>query len=215
LEWPLCGDSGYNVTTFAEHFSIARNLCAPFRYSPESSFLPARQKWEVEMSTPGSAAKVRLNYVAILVAAIACFLFEAFWYSTFLQLWLDGIGRSREWMMSAAAGLPPLQYGTAILSAAVMATAISCVTQLTGPQTALRGMQVGALLWLGFVLTVLSTAYVFEVRPLSLLGIDAGFWFFGCITMGAIVGAWKKRRSAASAPSTEESSPQALKPAKG
>jgi hypothetical protein len=138
-------------------------------------------------------AKVKQNYLAIVVAAIACFLFEAGWYSYFLQTWLNGIGRSREWLMSAAGYNPALQYGTALLSAAVIASAISCLTQLTGPQTALRGIKVGAFLWFGFVLTILSTEYVFEVRPLSLLGIDAGFWLGGMTLMGAIVGAWKKK----------------------
>jgi hypothetical protein len=137
--------------------------------------------------------KVRQNYWAILVAAIACFIFEAGWYTLFLRPWLDGIGRTMQWMESAPANNPILQYGTALVSAALMATAISSVTQLTGPQTALRGIKVGVLLWLGFVLTILSTEYVFEVRPWSLLGINAGFWFFGAILMGAIVGGWKKK----------------------
>jgi hypothetical protein len=88
---------------------------------------------------------------------------------------------------------PAIQYGTALLAAAVMATAISCVTQLTGAQTALRGVQAGALLWLGFELSAWSTEYVFEVRPISLLGINAGFWLIGMMLMGAIVGAWKKK----------------------
>ncbi len=139
-----------------------------------------------------SQSKVKQNYLAILVAAIACFLFEAGWYSLFLQAWLDGIGRTREWLMATGVN-PALQYGTALISAAVMATAISCVTQLTGPQTALRGIKVGVLLWLGFVLTAYCTEYVFEVRPWSLLGINAGFWLLGMILMGAIVGAWKKK----------------------
>jgi hypothetical protein len=75
----------------------------------------------------------------------------------------------------------------------VLATAISCVTQLTGPQTALRGIKVAVLLWFGFVLTTWSTEYVFGVRPLSLLGINAGFWLLGMGLMGAIVGGWKKK----------------------
>jgi hypothetical protein len=86
-----------------------------------------------------------------------------------------------------------LQYGTALVSAAVIATAISCVTQLTGPQTALRGIRVAAMLWLGFVVTTWATEYIFEVRPLSLFAINAGFWLLGMILMGAIVGGWKKK----------------------
>ncbi len=138
-------------------------------------------------------AKIKQNYLSIVVAAIVCFLLEAGWYTVFMQPWLDGIGRSREWLMSAAGYHPALQYGTAFLSAVVMAGAISCLTQLTGPQTAIRGIKAGALLWFGFVLTTWSTEYVFEVRPLSLLGINAGFWLIGMTLMGAIVGAWKKK----------------------
>ena len=140
-----------------------------------------------------SSPRVRQNFLAILIAAIANFLLEAGWYSYFMQAWLNGIGRTREWLMSAAGYNPALQYGTALVSSALMATAISCVTQLTGRQTWWRGIQVGALLWLGFIVTDLATEYVFQVRPWSLLGIDAGFWLMGMMVMGAIVGAWKKR----------------------
>ena len=136
--------------------------------------------------------RIQQNYWAILVAAIANFAFEACWYTVFLQRWLDGTGRTMAWLVGTGVS-PILQYGTALVSAAVMAAAISCVTQLTGPQTALRGMKVGVLLWLGFVLTTWATEYVFEVRPPSLLAINAGFWLLGMLMMGAIVGGWKKK----------------------
>ena len=137
-------------------------------------------------------ARVRQNYLAITLAAVACFLFEAAWYSYFLQSWLDGIGRTREWVVSSGVN-PALQYGTALLSAAVIAGAISCVTQLTGPQTVLRGMRVAALLWLGCVLTTWGTEYAFEVRTYKLFAINTGFWLLGMVLMGAIVGGWKKK----------------------
>jgi hypothetical protein len=150
---------------------------------------------EGAMATTVSAIatqRVRQNYLAIVVAAIACFLLEAGWYSFFMKTWLSGIGRTMEWLVATGVN-PALQYGTALLSAAVMASAISCVTQLTGPQTAWRGIKIAALLWLGFELTSFSTEYVFEVRPWSLLGINAGYWLLGMMLMGAIVGAWKKK----------------------
>jgi hypothetical protein len=137
-------------------------------------------------------SKVRQNYWAILVAAVACFLFEACWYTIFMKQWLAGIDRTMAWLVASGMS-PAVQYATALISAAVIATAISCVTQLTGPQTALRGIRVAALLWLGFVLTTFSTEYIFEVRPLSLWAVNGGFWLLGMILMGAIVGAWKKK----------------------
>jgi hypothetical protein len=137
-------------------------------------------------------AKVKTNYWAIIVAAVACFMLEAVWYSIFLQAWLDGIGRTREAMMHQGVS-EYLQYATALVSAAIMAVAISKVTQLTGPLTARRAIKVGALLWFSFVFTILSTEYIFEMRSFALLGINAGFWLLGTMLMGAIVGTWKKK----------------------
>lgn len=136
--------------------------------------------------------RVQQNYLAITLAAVACFLFEAAWYSFFLNAWLDGIGRTGAWLMATGIN-PALQYATALFSAAVIAAAISCVTQLTGQQTALRGMRVGALLWLGCVVTTWATEYVFEVRTYKIFAINTGFWLIGMVIMGAIVGAWKKK----------------------
>lgn len=129
-------------------------------------------------------------------------------YSIFLNPWLAGIGRTRDWLMHSVDRIPePLQYLTAFAAALVMAMAISCVTQLTGPQTAWRGMRVATALWLGFVITTWATEYVFEVRPWSLLFINAGFWFLGMNLMGAIVGGWKAKATKA----VGQESPAAVK----
>jgi hypothetical protein len=136
--------------------------------------------------------KVRQNYLAITLAAVACFLFEVAWYSFFIQDWLNGIGHTDEWLMATGVN-PALQFATALLSAGVIAGTISCVTQLSGPQTALRGMRVAGLLWLGCILTTWATEYAFEVRTYKLFAINTGFWLIGMVIMGAIVGAWKKK----------------------
>jgi hypothetical protein len=106
-------------------------------------------------------------------------------------LWLEGIGRTEKELMASGVS-PVLQYGTAILAAAAMAAVLSRVTRFTGPQTALRSIKVAAMLWVGFVLTTWATEYVFEVRTLKILGINAGFWLLGMMLMGAIGGGGKK-----------------------
>jgi len=138
-------------------------------------------------------AKVRTNYWAIIVAAVACFALGAVWYSIFLQAWLDGIGRTKDVLMHQGVN-EYLQYAIAWVSAAIIAVAISTVTQLTGPLNARRAIKVGALLWFAFVFTTFSTEYIFEVRSFALLGINAGFWLLGAMLMGAIVGTWKKKQ---------------------
>ena len=142
------------------------------------------------MTVPQS--NVRQNYWAILVAAIACFLLAAGWFTFFMKPWLEGTGRTMEWLVATGVN-PLLQYGTAFIAATIVAAAISRVTLLTGPMTALRGIKVGVGLWIGFVLTTWATEYAYEVRPLKLLGINAGFWLLGMAVQGAIVGGWKKK----------------------
>ena len=138
------------------------------------------------------SSRVRQNYLANIVAAIVCFLIEAGWYSLFLLPWVNGIGRTMDWLNHTGVN-PAFQFGAAILAEAVMATAISCVTQLTGAQTVLRGIKVAVLLWLGCVITVLAVNCVMEVRTWALFGINCGFWLIGMMAMGAIVGGWKKK----------------------
>jgi hypothetical protein len=86
-----------------------------------------------------------------------------------------------------------LQCAVAILSETLIAMAISSVTQRSGPQTLIRGMKVGALASIAFVLPTFAVGYVFEARSFTLFAIDVGFWLVGMTIMGAIVGAWKKK----------------------
>jgi hypothetical protein len=138
------------------------------------------------------AKRVRLYFPAIVAAVVACFVFEAVWYGYFLDIWLRSNGHDRAWLETTK-GIVGLQWGAAVLAEAVMAISICWVTQLTGPQTALRGMRVGALLWLGLVFTTSAVRVVFVLGSYQSFAIDAGFWLIGMAIMGAIVGGRKKR----------------------
>ena len=140
-------------------------------------------------------SRVRHNPWAILVATLASFVLAAVWYTVLLEPWLRGIDRTMEFLK--ASGVPEyVSYLVALVMAAVMAIAISCVTQLAGRQTLVGGMKTGALLWLGFIFTSLAIEYTYEVR-FQLLAINAGYWLLSCVIMGAITGAWKKKVPAA------------------
>jgi hypothetical protein len=137
-------------------------------------------------------SNIRLNWVAILVAAIASFLFEVLWFSVFLSEWLAGIGRTHEWLVSSGLS-PAIQYGVAILCAVIAAAVLSVCIQASGEHSARRGVLVGAIVWLGFVATSWASEYIFEVRTLQIYAINVGFWLFDLMLMGAIVGVWKKK----------------------
>jgi hypothetical protein len=142
-------------------------------------------------------SKFRLNWVAILVAAIVSFLFEALWFSFFMKEWLVGIGRTEEWLKSAAGYNPALQYGTAILCSIVVAAVLTICIQASGEQTARRGILCAAVIWFGFIATGWAKAYIFEVRTLQIYAINTGYALIDLMLIGAIVGAWKKKPTAA------------------
>jgi hypothetical protein len=141
-------------------------------------------------------SNIRLNWVAILVAAIASFLFEALWFSLFMNEWLAGIGRTKEWLVGASPN-PAVQYATAILRSIIAAAVLSICIQASGEQTARRGILCAAVIWFGFIATSWAKAYIFEVRTFQIYAIYTGYSLIDFILMGAIVGAWKKKPATA------------------
>ena len=140
-----------------------------------------------------SANSVKLNWLAILVAALACFFFEAIWFSLFMIPWLEGVGRTHEYLTTVATISPAVQYVTAFLCSVVAATVLSVLTQISGPQSAKRGILIAILVWVGFVATTWAKEYVFEARTLEIYTINAGNSLIGLTILGAITGAWKAR----------------------
>jgi hypothetical protein len=137
--------------------------------------------------------KIRHNYWAILVAALVYFVLGAGWFTLFTRQWMEGTGLTMDWLTTHAAVSPAIPYAVAFGSAVLIAFALSCVTQITGPQTALNGAKVAVLLWLGFVFTTWATEYFFEERSIQILAIVSGYPLVGMVIEGLIVGAWKKK----------------------
>ena len=144
-------------------------------------------------------SNIRLNWVAILVAAIASFLFEALWFSVFMKEWLSGIGRTMEWLVATGIN-PAIQYAVAILCSVIVATVLSICIQASGELTTRRGVIVAAVIWFGFIATGWAKEYIFEVRTLQIYAINAGYALFDLMLIGAIVGAWKKKNYAPAGP---------------
>lgn len=135
---------------------------------------------------------VRLNYLAILVAALVYFAVQAVWFTVFMKEWLAGIGKTLEQLQQQGTSVV-LAYVVAFVSALVMGAAISWFTQATGKQTIIRGIMIGVATWIGFVLTTWSAEYAFEGKGLHILAVNTGVSLIGMVLMGAILGGWKAK----------------------
>lgn len=136
--------------------------------------------------------RVRINYLAVLVSALVYFAMQAVWFTVFMKEWLAGIGKTADELHQEGASVV-MAYVIGFVGALVMAAAISWFTQMTGKQTMIRGVLVGIVAWIGFVLTTWSAEYAFEQKGLRVLAINTGISLIGMVVMGAIQGAWKAK----------------------
>jgi len=128
--------------------------------------------------------------LAVIVAAIVYWLVGAPWFSMLQAPWLVGIGKTMQELQ--ASGMPKwLPHVVTLISNFAMAYVLGWLILATGPQTLMRGITVGVVLWI-FIGAAFATEYVFEARSVQIFLINAGYPLVGMILMGGILGVWKK-----------------------
>jgi hypothetical protein len=129
------------------------------------------------------SSMVKQNYVAIVVAAVVSSILQAGWNTYFFKHWLSSNSGAHE----------NLQYAVILIGFALIAATISQVTQLTGALTAMRGLKVGAYLWLGLVLPAVFIKHTTGGEDLGSLAPEVGIWLLAMLASGAIVGALNRK----------------------
>lgn len=135
---------------------------------------------------------MRLHPLAIIVATLCYFGLGAVWFTMFRSAWLDGIGRTMEQLQTSGVS-PALAYGIALMMTLALALFLSWLIQVTGPQTAARGVQIAVILWFCTVFATFVTEYAFEGRGVKILAITSGYCLVGMVLMGAVLGGWTRK----------------------
>ena len=136
---------------------------------------------------------VDVNWLAVLVAAIAAMPLGAVWYSPmlFARPWMRAIGKSEEEMRTRSGpGLPYLLV-LAFVAWLVVAYVLSWIVDWAEANSVVEGLAVGFLCFFGFVLTGMAVNTAFAGRGRDLLLIDGGHLLLVLLVQGAIVGAWQ------------------------
>ena len=138
-----------------------------------------------------------MNYLAILAAAIAAWIFGAVFYSVLSKPWLTAVGITIDEMKrrQAEGGSKLKSVAPFILSfiaEVIMAWVLAGVLGHLGPgQVTVRNGIISALfLWFGFVLTTIATNNAYPGRKPMLTVIDSAHWLGVMLIMGAIIGAF-------------------------
>ena len=134
-----------------------------------------------------------INYLAILVAAVAGWLLGAAYYSALGNRWVAAQGKTMEEFkahQTSLKGTPAawLPFALAFAANLVMAWVLAGMVGHMGSVT-IRSAVISALFaWAGFVLTTMTVNYSFGGRRYRLLAIDAGHWLLVLMLMGVVIG---------------------------
>jgi hypothetical protein len=128
-----------------------------------------------------------MNYLAVLVAAVAVYILRTLWYSpAFLgKLWMAASGLTEE---KTKEGNPGLIFGASFVLELVAAFVLAMF--IGTEATFSLGLQTGFLAGLFWVGTALGVVYLFERRSLRLWLLNAGYMTLAFTVMGGILGAW-------------------------
>ena len=126
-----------------------------------------------------------VNWLAIIVAALAPFAIGSLWYGPlFAKPWmaLTGIARGAPGQNSMA-----VAYGGALVLNLIIATSLA---MFIGGGDWMFGLFAGFMAGFTFVAMAFGITYLFESRPFKLWLINAGYQTVVFTIMGAILGAW-------------------------
>jgi hypothetical protein len=128
-----------------------------------------------------------VNWLAVVLAALAKFAIGGVWYSppVFGPRW------------GAIVAVSPQAFKARMLSAMLTDLVASVVLswilanslQFMGAVGLIPGLRTSFFLWLGFIATTLISTTIYEGRPLALFWINGGYFLLSLLAMGAIIGA--------------------------
>ncbi len=129
-----------------------------------------------------------INYLAVLVSALAFFVIGSVWYSPvlFANAWMKELGFSEE--KPSTANMVKT-FGISFLLMLIMAFNLAAfIGNGMGWQF---GLTAGALTGIGWVALAIGINYLFERKSFRIWLINAGYMAVSFSAMGAIIGAWQ------------------------
>ena len=130
-----------------------------------------------------------VNYLAVLGAAVAGWLFGAGWYMALAKPWMRASGWASEAEMLGPGGRPsPVPFVIAFAAELVMAYLLAGLIAHLGEVNVWRSLVSAFFIWLGFVATTMTVNHRFGRNSWMLTLIDGGHWLGVLLVMGLVIG---------------------------
>jgi len=131
-----------------------------------------------------------INWLHVLVAALAYFALGFFWYSiAFGKAWIKYSNINME-DPNARKGAGAIMFISFLLMA-VTTVGLAILLQVLPAINAIGGLKLGLLLGLTISSTSIGIGYLYNKKPLPLYFIDCGYHVVGLCIAGLILAGWK------------------------
>ena len=141
-------------------------------------------------------AFVTVNWLSILIAAVAAWLFGGVYYTALGKYWMAAQGKTMEQcqaeMAAKSGAAKAAPFILVFIAEIIVAWALYGILVHMNAFTLRGGLISAALIWFGFVLTTMASNYAFTGKRPMLTVIDGGGWLGAFLIIGAIVG-WMGR----------------------
>ena len=138
---------------------------------------------------------MKINWGAILLAAVIHFGFGAVWFTAFSKPWQAGTRMSPEEIQAYTAHPNFWPFIISFLCSFGMALVICWVLGTSCKFSLFRGIVAGLMVGLVAALAMI-TEMAFEYRSSQFMFISAAYPLIGSILMGIVIGVWKPKGAA-------------------
>jgi hypothetical protein len=136
--------------------------------------------------------RIHLNYLAVLVSAVAAFMIGGLWYEVlFKKTWVAAHGISPERMAEMKKRGRAMPFIGNILANIVTAAALAVLISYLNLHFPMQGAKLGFLVWAGFAAMISLIANLYSDTKISGFVVDASYQLVYLVMMGAILTAWR------------------------
>jgi hypothetical protein len=130
----------------------------------------------------------RINYAAVITAALIAFAFSLVWYSPllFASVWVEAKG-------AEATAMPAWKFFLAPLRELITACLLAWLIGRLAIDNWRGAAALGFVLWLAFYVVQLAGAVIFDGMPPVLGAVHAGDWLGKMLIMALVLNVWRKR----------------------
>lgn len=129
-----------------------------------------------------------MEYLAILLSAVASMIVGSLWYGPlFGKSWMELQGFTKKDIEAGKKMNMAPYYLAAFIMSALNALVLDWFISATGISSIYGALTLGALVWLGFYVTTLSSSIIWEGKPFKLFILNISYGLVMFLIISAII----------------------------